>query len=288
MISSMTAYAQVTANGLWGNLVWEIRSVNHRYLEQFFKIPEEVRDLEFALREVARQSLARGKLDCCLKLTLIDQDQQLIELNLPFIQQLITASNQISNLIEKPAPVSPLELLRWPGAIVNIQTDKSELHKVIRQGFVQAIEKLKQARYNEGAALLNIINTKLDCIEQQVAIIREKLPEILVQLKANLISKIEGLNLTLDNNRLEQEYVYLLQKSDISEELERLAVHVNEFKRVLSNENAVGRKLDFLLQEMNREANTLASKSIASLTSLAAVELKVLIEQIREQVQNLE
>ncbi len=288
MISSMTGYAQELNQGSFGELVWELRSINHRYLELHFKLPEEVRDLEYSLRELVRQKFGRGKIECLLKLNSTHNDKIDFKLNLPLIQTIITHANQIAAQINNSAPISPLELMRWPGVVQANNAPQIELIEAIKQAFIQGMQKLAQSRQVEGAQLATLIHNKLDAMVQQIHIVQQQLPDILAQQKTRLIDKINELSLSLDANRLEQEFVYLLHKADVVEEMERLLIHIAECKRVVNTENTVGRKLDFLLQEMNREANTLASKSVTTIMSTVAVELKVIIEQIREQVQNIE
>jgi uncharacterized protein (TIGR00255 family) len=288
MICSMTAYAQLITDSPWGNLCWEMRSVNNRYLELYFKLPEEVRELEYGLREIARQAIGRGKLECLLKLENKRLEEPEIKLNMHATRNIIAACNKISETLTNSATLSAIDILKWPGVIESNTAAQTELHLAIKKSFSEALNKLKDARQTEGSELAKIINTKLATMLQHIQQVQQQLPTILIQQKERLAAKIADMNLTLDENRLEQELVYILQKADIAEEIDRLLIHVAECKRVCATDNMVGRKLDFLLQEMNREANTLASKSVATLTSMVAIELKVLIEQIREQVQNLE
>lgn len=288
MISSMTGYAQELSQGSFGELVWELRSINHRYLELHFKLPEEVRDLEYSLREMARQKFGRGKIECLLKINSANTNNIDFNLNLPLIQTIITHANQIAAQVNNSAAISPIEVMRWPGVVQTNNTQQVEMVAAIKHTFLQGLQKLAQSRQSEGAQLAKLINNKLDVMVQQIQIVQEQMPEILEQQKTRLIAKINELNLSLDTNRLEQEFVYLLHKADVVEEVERLLIHIAECKRVVSTESTGGRKMDFLLQEMNREANTLASKSAATIMTTVAVELKVIIEQIREQVQNIE
>lgn len=284
----MTAYAREVLNSPIGNICWELRSVNHRYLEVYFKLPEEIRDLEHGLREAVRKTLVRGKLDCVVKLESKALASTELDLNQQVLNNISAACNKISQSLHNPAAISALDLLKWPGVINSVEQNQTELSAHIMQSFKQALSKLITARNNEGLQLQQIIQQKLELIDMQVANLQQQLPNIIEQYRQKLSSRIAELQLNLDQNRLEQELVYLLQKSDISEEIDRLKIHILDFKQVVKTGEAVGRKLDFILQEMNREANTMASKSISSLSSTIALELKVLIDQIKEQVQNLE
>ena len=284
----MTAYAREVIDSPSGNIVWELRSVNHRYLEMYFKLPEEVRDLEYFLREAGRKAIARGKVDCVLKLDHKSMPFSNLEISTTAAQSLITACNTIARSLTDPAPISPIDIIKWPGVIINSEQDQTELSASIKSGFSKALAKLVQARHNEGSQLIAVITLKLDCILQHIDYLQQQMPSITTQYTKRITDRISELQLNLDQNRFEQEFVYLLQKSDITEEVERLKIHALALKEVCSAGGTAGRKLDFLLQEMNREANTIASKSIATVTSTISVELKVLIDQIKEQVQNLE
>lgn len=284
----MTAYAQEITNGPLGSITWELRSVNHRYLEFYFRLPEAARDLEYALREITRNNLARGKLDCSLKLDTDVLQTNTIEINEQVVHNLVAACNKIGQSTMNLAAISPLEILHWPGVIKTSAQDQEQLFILIKQSFNKALDKLKLARQQEGQQLGKIISDKLVMIMQIVKNLQDNLPEILAQQKQRLVTKLGDLKLSVDENRLEQEYVYLVHKSDVTEEIERLIIHSQEIEKVCNQGTVVGKKLDFLVQELNREANTLASKSVSSLSSSAAVELKILIEQIREQVQNIE
>ena len=288
MIQSMTAYAQEAVEGPWGSLRWEIRSVNHRYSEFYFKLPEEVRELESSLREMARKKVGRGKLDCLLRFEARDMNLESLNINTKLAEQLVLACQKVAAGMHSPAPISPIEILSWPQVIESQEIDTSALKQGVQKGYIAAIDKLNEVRQTEGKELKQLIQTRLEGMEVQIEQIKAKFPEILAALKEKLHSKVAELDIQTDEGRFEQELVYLVHKSDIAEEVDRLGIHINEVKRVLEKGGLVGRRLDFLMQEMNREANTLASKSVDSFTSLAAVELKVLVEQVREQVQNLE
>ncbi len=288
MISSMTGYAQDITENSCGRLTWELRSINHRYLEFSFRLPEVFRDAEFSLREMARGMLGRGKIECILQVVSQQTAAATLHLNMPVVKGILTACEEITMHMHDRATISLLDIIRWPGVMQTGESDHAEVLEYIKQGFSKALTKLQQARCLEGEALLLLIDTKIDAILNHVVVLRRDLPRILEQQLDKMRNKITELAVALDQNRFEQECVYLAQRFDITEELERLQVHANEMRHTCSTGGAVGRKLDFLLQEMNREANTLGAKAVTSGPSLAAVEMKVLIEQIREQVQNIE
>lgn len=288
MIKSMTAFARQEANTEGGTLTWEIRSVNHRYLEPNFRIPEQFREAEGQLREQLRKKLARGKLDCSLKWQTNDHANEDIAINTNILKQLNHALSEISSNIEHSAKPSSLEILQWPGVIEHTEADKGELMKLCVSAFAQSIDTLIDNRKREGEQLAPLFEDRLSKIDDIVIEVRGKLPQILEQQRENLRNRFAELSVDLDEQRIEQEMVVLAQKSDVDEELDRLDAHVKEVRKVLKKKEPVGRRLDFLMQELNREANTLSSKSIVTDTTRAAVELKVLIEQMREQVQNVE
>lgn len=287
MPQSMTAFARVTHQDEWGTLTWEIRSVNHRYLEAALRMPETLRDLEMPLRELARQRLHRGKVDCTLHLTLNRELEGLV-VNTVRARQYIDAALRIAELVPGAAPISPMDILDHPGVLEQRQLDSDALKQQCRALFATAIDQLAEIRALEGAKLADFIRQRLDAIAAETARIRALMPAIVNAQRAKLQERLAELQINLDPQRLEQEIVLLAQKADVAEELDRLDAHLSEIHRVLSNREPIGRRLDFLMQELNREANTLSSKSIALETTQGAVELKVLIEQMREQIQNIE
>jgi len=288
MIRSMTAFAREAAQGDWGTLTWEIRSVNHRYLEPHFRLPENLREIEPALREGLRKHLHRGKVECTLKWQSLEQSGQGFNLNVDLVKDINQAANQVNRILDNPAHLNALELLQWPGVMKTAEVDAAPLKKAALESFDTALKSLVDARAREGEQLEPLFEQRLKAIDDIVLEVREKLPEILQKQRENLISRFEDAKIDLEPERVEQEMVMLAQKSDVDEELDRLDAHVKEVRSVLSKKGAIGRRLDFLMQELNREANTLSSKSIVTDTTKAAVDLKVLIEQIREQVQNVE
>lgn len=289
MPRSMTGFARREAKLSWGTLVWEIRSVNHRYLEPSFRLPEDFREIEPHLRDAMRKALQRGKVEASLSVQWEQEGESELGVNLAKVAQLTKAAQQINGLLgEVAAPVNALEILRWPGVIQKQELDREEMHTEALKLFASALDGLIEHRSREGAELEQLIVNRLDSVSAQVVKVRARMPEILAAQREKLQVKLAALQVELDPERLEQEVVLLAQKADVDEELDRLDTHVIEVKRSLKQTDSLGRRLDFLMQELNREANTLSSKSIVSDTTQAAVELKVLIEQMREQIQNIE
>jgi uncharacterized protein (TIGR00255 family) len=285
----MTGFARREAKLPWGTLVWEIRSVNHRYLEPSFRLPEDFREIEPHLRDAMRKALQRGKVEASLSVQWEQEGESELGINLNKVAQLTKAAQQINGLLGAiAAPVNALDILRWPGVIQKQELDREQMHKAALDLFDLALEGLIEHRSREGAELQQLIINRLDSVSIQVINVRARMPEILAAQREKLQTKLAALQVELEPERLEQEIVLLAQKADVDEELDRLDTHVLEVKRSLKQTDSLGRRLDFLMQELNREANTLSSKSIVSETTQAAVELKVLIEQMREQVQNIE
>ena len=287
MVHSMTAFARHEQATAHGTLSWELRSVNHRYLEPHLRLPEAFRDLEGAVREALRQGLSRGKVECTLRFAEENAGKQL-QVDSERARQVIAAAEQVAALIQQPAPLNPLEVLAWPGVLVADSADPQALNAAALQLFDQALSELKAGRAREGAELAKLLNERLDSILEEVAALRELVPQMLAGQRQKIETRFAEMQAELDPQRLEQELVLLAQKSDVAEELDRLSTHVSEVRRVLKAGGAAGRRLDFLMQELNREANTLGSKAFDPRSTQAAVNLKVLIEQMREQVQNIE
>ncbi|WP_372834906.1 YicC/YloC family endoribonuclease [Pontibacterium sp.] len=289
MTRSMTAFARQEAEHSWGSLIWEIRSVNHRYLEPHLRMPESLRELEGSLREQLRKKLSRGKVECTLRFHPEAQAQQLT-VNSEFAKELIAAADEVAalSLSGNTQPMNPLDVLRWPGVLQDAQIDMDQVKAEALKLFGSALDDLIAGREREGVELNALIEQRLVSISEIVVEVRSKLPQILQAQRDNLRSRLEELKEDLDEGRLEQEMVILAQKADVDEEMDRLNTHVLEVRRVLKQKGPIGRRLDFLMQELNREANTLSSKSIVADTTQCAVELKVLIEQMREQIQNIE
>jgi uncharacterized protein (TIGR00255 family) len=281
---SMTAFARVQS----GNITWEIRSVNHRYLDGTFKMPEGYRGIEPKLRNWLRAELDRGKIDCLLRVDEgIDEGHNIV-INDIQLRQLKAAIETTTELFDNLAPPNVLDVLNWPGILSPANFDQSQVEKALAECFQAALTQLLEMRSREGAELQRIILEKLCELQSIVDDVRQEAPIISERQHDKLAKRLDELNQAVDKSRLEQELVYLAQKSDIAEELDRLDTHVEEVKTTLAKSGPVGRRLDFLMQELNREANTLSSKAQAANTSIQAVELKVIIEQMREQVQNIE
>ena len=286
-ISSMTAFAHRRSEHPWGTAIWELRSVNHRYLELSFKLPEGWRQLEPELRDRLRNALQRGKVECSLRLSLQDQNQQL-QLNKTLAQQLLDTAHQLRTDIAHAAPIDVLDIMRWPGVMQSGELDGDTITKDLVAAFVDALDDQRANRQREGDELALLIEQRLSSISEIVTDLRARMPEIVSGQRDKLRSRLAELQAELDAERLEQEMALIAQKADVDEELDRLDTHVKEVRRVLTKGGAVGRRLDFLMQELNREANTLSSKAVVAESTQAAVELKVLIEQMREQIQNIE
>lgn len=287
MARSMTAFARGDDQTNLGSYSWEIRSVNSRYLEPHFRLPENLRALETDLRDALRKTLQRGKIECGLKYT-PSQLSDDIRINEDAVRKLNHAADQVHGIIGPGNALNALEVLNWPGVLEQPAADMVQVRAEALALFQRTLEDLIEMRSREGDALQVFIEQRLDSIGEQVAAVKACLPDLLSQQRANLQARFEDLSINLDADRLEQEMVILLQKADVDEELDRLEAHLVEVRRILSQKGAIGRRLDFMMQELNREANTLSSKSLSSLTTQIAVELKVLIEQMREQIQNIE
>ena len=288
MMLSMTAFARQQLEQDWGSLTWEIRSVNHRYLETSVRVPETFRRLEIVIRETVRKRLSRGKVECQLRYQSVENSTTEINLNQNLVFKLLNANKEIEEMTGSSGSLSNMEILRWPGVVSDQQMDTASIDKQAIRLFSLALDDLISSREREGEELKGFVQKRLDAIREIVISVRAKMPEILTVQKQNLLDKIEDLKVELDPARVEQEIVLLTQKADVDEELDRLDSHLNEVQRVIDTKGQKGRRLDFLMQELNREANTLSSKSIVVDTTRSAVELKVQIEQMREQIQNIE
>ena len=285
MVASMTAFARLEDSGEWGHAVWEIRTVNHRYLDISIRLPEELRALETSVREQVSIKLKRGKVECNLR---YDSDSAVgdISINAGLAEKIIHAASGLP--IEEPAPIDPLDVLRWPGVIDKYSPDLKRLSNPVISLLDKALENILHNRHREGEQIEQMITKRCDLSLHQLRQIRDKVPEIIAIMRERHLARVQELGIELDNGRLEQEIALLSQKLDVAEELDRMETHINEVKRILTGTEPIGRRLDFLMQEMNREANTLGSKSAHIDTSNASIELKVLIEQMREQIQNIE
>lgn len=286
-IHSMTAFARESSNTEQGALTVELRTVNHRYLDCSFKLPDSLRALETRLRELAARKLARGKVDCMMRIQPLPERASSLEINQVQLDQLAAAAESVSSIIDTRKPTA-LEVLQFPGVCSAPEHSEEELHRAALSLFEKALGTLADNRSREGQKLAVMIGERISQVEAEVAVTRQRVPQLLQQQRDKVITRIGELDVDVDQGRLEQELVHLSQKADVDEELDRLDAHVAEVRRALDKGGPCGRRLDFLMQELNREANTLSSKSTSSSTTQNAVELKVLIEQMREQIQNIE
>ncbi len=287
MIQSMTSFARREKETEYGNLRWELRSVNHRYLDVNLRMPDELRVLEAKVRERVAGRLGRGKVECGLRFTPAEQDRD-FAIDHDAVKRLGNAVREASTHISNPAPVNMLDVLHWPGVMQVDEPDRGPLYVAAMALLDEALNDMVDNRAREGEKLKAMIEQRCDAIDDLVAQVQARLPVLRAALRRKLEERLGELKEQLDPGRLEQELALLAQKMDVDEEVDRLTAHVHEVRHVLARDEPVGRRLDFLMQELNREANTLASKSIDAEVTRVSVDLKVLIEQIREQVQNIE
>lgn len=287
-IFSMTAFSRYTLPISGGIVNYEIRTVNHRFLEIYCHLPEKFRQLDFAIREVIRQQLGRGKCELTISFEETQTNSNFVVLNESCLQTLHHHEEHIKKFFPHARSLSVADLLRYPGVIKENKEFASEIEQAILKGLNKSLEKIKEMRAKEGEALALIILEQLAVFEKGVQTIHKFLPQISETLQQKMRDHLNKLIINIDENRFEQELVYWLQKIDVTEEIDRLYTHIAGMKDILKTGGKVGRKLDFLLQEMQRETNTLTSKTPSAIVSKEAVELKVLIEQIREQIQNIE
>ncbi len=289
-VHSMTAFARTEQAAPFGTLQVEIRSVNQRYLEPHFRLHESLRDLEPVLREALRTRLARGKVECSVRFESADtaDTAQAPAVNAQRLKEIADALATIQQQVPSAVPPTTLALLNQPGVMETQHLDQDAIKAAAKALFNQALDELIDARAREGDKLAEMITTRLDAVSEQVATVRSLLPQILERQRAQLLERLEIAKTELDPQRLEAELVLVAQKADVDEELDRLTAHISEVRHQLAQKGPKGRRLDFLMQELNREANTLSSKSVVAETTRCAVELKVLIEQMREQIQNIE
>ncbi|MEO6064570.1 MAG: YicC/YloC family endoribonuclease [Lysobacterales bacterium] len=287
MLHSMTAFASAEIATSAGALSCEIRSVNHRYLELQLRLPDELRAIESTLRERVAARIARGKVDLTMRLRPHAGGPPSLDIDEALLERVLERAKAIASRVPH-ASVDPLALLAWPGVVREPERDGAALHAAALTLVSRALDDFAATRAREGERLQGFITERLDAIAALIAQLRVWLPDIRAALRLKLETRLADLKLPLDPGRFEQELVLGLSKLDVDEELDRLQAHIAEARGTLARGEAAGRRLDFLLQEFNREANTLGSKSVDARTSQASVELKVLIEQVREQVQNIE
>lgn len=288
MIRSMTGFAASGEQYEFGRLGWEVRSVNHRYLEYSLRLPEEFRVLEPKVRDILGGFVKRGKIDATLRFHPMGGAGGAVSLNRDLAEKLLDIHRELSTMAQASKDADTTLLMRWPGLVTEALPDPGPMHEAALALLADTGENLVAVRGREGEKMATMVNERLDGVSALTAQVREWLPEIRTALRERMRSKVAELGQTLDPERLEQEVAVLAQKMDVDEELDRLDAHVVETRRTLERDKPVGRRLDFLMQEFNREANTLSSKSVDQRTTQAAVDLKVLIEQMREQVQNVE
>ncbi len=287
MPNSMTAFSRIDVNSEFGSLIFELKSVNHRFIEINFKIPELFKKLELQMRDLLKEALVRGKVECSI---IINENTVLSETKIDQAQleKYLDLMQKVKSKVGEPDKISITDVLNLPGVLNQKPIESSGLEKFCLEGFKETIKKLKEFREIEGKKLKKDITEKIKFIEVHLESLEKELPRLLDLNRKRLEKRISDLAVQIDRDRLDQEMVLLANRSDIDEEIVRLRSHSSEVIRLLDTDNAIGRKLDFLMQEMNREANTIGSKSLSEFTSKVAIELKVLIEQIREQVQNIE
>ena len=287
MLKSMTAFGRKEAQTQWGELVWELKSVNHRYLDIVVRLPDDLRSIEPDVREKVAERCRRGRIECLLRFMPTPAQTTEVPVNEPWVKALIGACHQIEEHMINAARISPIDILSWPGVI----TEQNRPPVAVEQEAIalldQALVALNQMQVREGDKLHGLLARRCQTIKEIVTQERDNRSKVLQRQKSKLLARIEELSVAVDSGRLEQELVYMAQRLDVEEELDRLQAHINEVLIILEKDEPVGRRLDFLMQELNREANTLSAKSSDVSTTQGAVDLKVLIEQMREQIQNI-
>ena len=278
MIRSMTGFARQECQGEWGTLVCEIRTVNHRFLEVSLRLPEDLRTLDSELRQLIANSLRRGKVDASLYLKTTNAGTHLHELNMELLNELHSRLDVVRTTLQADAPISALDLLRWPGVLKEGERDASPMLVAAQDLVRQTLVELNDMRSREGNRIHELLEQRCIAIANQVALVKTRLPEIASRQRERMLARLSTLTAQ----------VIFAHKMDVDEEMDRLTSHLVEIRSVISSSEPAGRRLDFLMQELNREANTLSSKSQDAETTRAAVEVKVIIEQMREQIQNVE
>ena len=284
----MTGFARHSAETEAGTLTWELRTVNHRYLDIHFKLPEELRPKEQEFKQRVSASLGRGKVECSLHLARSPADTNNLQVNMELVGLLRKRVTEIATALHDTQLLNPIDVLRWPGVISEPDIDTEPLYKDAAALLDTALQAMTEMRRAEGGRIATMLASRCEDIASLSASVRERLPEVLAAAHKKQRERIERLDIEADPARLEVELALIAQKLDVDEELDRLDSHLEEIGQAIGSDGPVGRRLDFLMQELNREANTLGSKSADAQTTKAAVELKVLIEQMREQIQNVE
>ncbi len=289
MIHSMTGFARREASGPWGQLTCEVRSVNHRYLEPGFRLPEELRGLEGELRQTLPKLLRRGKVDCTVHLRATREAERELQVDEATLKRVLERVRDIASRAGGTAvSLDPIDVLRWPGVLQDSAPDNDALTAAARALFTDSVHELVAMRAREGERLRELVLQRCEALVGLIGSARAQLPELRDRAQQRLQTRLVELGATVEATRFEQEVALLLQRADVDEELDRLDAHLAEIRRVLDGEEAGGRRLDFLMQELHREANTFSSKSQELDSTRLAVDMKVLIEQLREQVQNIE
>lgn len=288
MTASMTAFARNHMSTSWGQISWEIRSVNHRFLDVSIRLPEQLRMIEESVREQVNARLARGKVECCLRFQVDRNQPGSMAINEKLVDRLTEMANYLEKRLHESSSLSVTDILNWPGVITDEGIDYDALAVTAIELLDSSLNDLVAHRNREGERLAAMVQDRLVQIGGQVNTVRAILPEIITGFKERLEGRLSELKESLEPGRLEQEITLFANKADITEEIDRLESHITETEHALATDKPVGRRLDFLMQEMNREANTMGSKSADIRITNASIELKVLIEQIREQIQNIE
>ncbi len=288
MLRSMTGFARAERTTASGVLAWELRSVNHRYLEVSLRLPEDLRAFEGEFRRAIGAAARRGKVDATLYLRPGPDATRQFEVDEDMLDRLIADAQAVQRRLGPAGRIDAVDLLRWPGAVRETERDTVSLQKAAEALLGEALAAFTASRANEGERIVEMLSTRARAVQRIARQVVARLPEVQARIRSKLKERLAALGAEVDPERFEQEIALLLQKMDVAEELDRLQSHVEEMLNAIGTDEAVGRKLDFLMQELNREANTLSSKSQDLDTTRAAVELKVLIEQMREQVQNVE
>ncbi len=287
-IRSMTGFARVEAQGSWGRIAWELRSVNHRYFDLSFKLPDDFRALENDLRASAAAKIARGKVEAGLRWSRDSAEVPEVQVDPARLRALKRALDITSAELGATTPPDPMRVLAWPGVVRQEQADSGPMLAAAAQLFERALQEFTEMRGREGERTAQMLAERCDAIEALVARVRARLPDVRVQWLERVRQRCRELGVEVESSRLEQELVLAAQRLDVDEEMSRLLSHLVEVRGALKRGDAIGRRLDFLMQELNREANTLSSKSQDADMTRCGVEMKVIIEQMREQVQNIE
>jgi uncharacterized protein (TIGR00255 family) len=288
MIQSMTAFARHALTADWGVATWEIKTVNHRYLDIGIRLPDALRALEMAVRDQIRQNLARGKVEANLYWQVKDEQALALTVDHAMVRALVTAGDAVAQVADNAYPLPTADILRWPGIVSQTTQVSDDMRQDVLTGLTNALQQLMTHRQQEGQQLSQLLHERIQQMLAHITPARQAQAAELIAQRARLQERFAQAQVTLEPARLEQEMVMLANKMDIAEELDRLEIHLQQMRQVLTQGGVCGRRLDFLLQELNREANTLGAKALHEDVTQASIEIKVLIEQLREQVQNIE